>query len=132
MTRRCLMVTRMIIGHTHHHHPSVRLLLTAVSHLTTSSYALALVGQSQSQQKQQRQQRQQRMSRANTNKHRATTVTTDALPYVIDLCPSSDTRLGYQLSSSTSGGGGKGGGGGGGELLIKALGLKKMISDNRQ
>jgi len=106
---------------------SSRLLLTAVSHPTTNSYALALVGQSQSQQKQQRQ---QRMSGANTNKQRATT---DALPYVIDLCPSSDTRLGYRLSSSTSGGGGKGGGGGGGgELLIKALGLKKMISDNNR
>ena len=115
---------------------SSRLLLTAVSHPTTNSYALALVGQSQSQQKRQQLQlrlRQQRMSRANTNKQRATTVTTDALPYFIDLCPSSDTRLGYRLSSSTSGGGGKGGGGGGGgELLIKALGLKKMISDNNR
>ena len=103
---------------------SVRLLLTAVSHSTTNSYALALVGQSQSQQK-----RRQRTSRANANKQRSatTTVTTDALPYVIDLCPSSDTRLGYRLSSSTSGGGGKGG-----ELLIKALGLNKMISDNNR
>jgi hypothetical protein len=108
-----------------------RLLLTAVSHPTTNSYALALlVGKQQSQQSQQKQQQQrqqQRMSRVNTNtkQRRGTTVTTDALPYIIDLCPSFDTRLGYRLSSSSSSGGG-------GELLIKALGLKKMISNMQQ
>ena len=42
-------------------------------------------------------------------------------PFFIDLCPPSDTRLGYRLNKDTDSGGG--------ELLLKALGLKKMLAE---
>jgi 16S rRNA (guanine1516-N2)-methyltransferase len=47
-------------------------------------------------------------------------------PFFVDLCPSSDTRLGYRmnLTSNKSGGGS--------ELLLKALGMKKMLSSDKQ
>ena len=44
-------------------------------------------------------------------------------PFFVDLCPASDTRLGYRmkLNSNKSAGSGN-------ELLLKALGIKKMLS----
>lgn len=47
-------------------------------------------------------------------------------PFFVDLCPSSDTRLGYRmnLTSNKSGSGN--------ELLLKALGMKKMLSLDKQ
>ncbi len=47
-------------------------------------------------------------------------------PFFVDLCPSSDTRLGYRmnLTSNKSGNGN--------EMLLKALGMKKMLSSEQQ
>ena len=42
-------------------------------------------------------------------------------PMFVDLCPPSNTRLGYRMNAA-----------GGGELLLKALGIKKMISDKQE
>lgn len=49
--------------------------------------------------------------------------------YFVDLCPPSDTGLGYRLhkTSRGSGNGSGGSGGGGEELLLRALGIKKML-----
>ncbi|KAL3792058.1 hypothetical protein HJC23_011223 [Cyclotella cryptica] len=46
-------------------------------------------------------------------------------PLFVDLCPPSDTRLGYRMNQMDSSGAG------GEELLLKALGLKKMITDRQ-
>lgn len=47
--------------------------------------------------------------------------------YFVDLCPPTDTGLGYRLHKTSSG---SGSGGGGEELLIRALGIKKMLISN--
>jgi hypothetical protein len=48
-------------------------------------------------------------------------------PFFVDLCPSSDTRLGYRMNSTANKKGGSGC-----ELLLKALGMKKMLSSDKQ
>jgi hypothetical protein len=45
-------------------------------------------------------------------------------PIFVDLCPPTNTRLGYRMQ--------KDGGGSGDELLLKALGLKKMMADDKK
>jgi hypothetical protein len=44
-------------------------------------------------------------------------------PFFVDLCPSSDTRLGYRMNLNSNKSSGSGN-----ELLLKALGIKKMLS----
>lgn len=48
-------------------------------------------------------------------------------PFFLDLCPSSDTRLGYRMNLTSSNKSGSGS-----ELLLKALGMKKLLSSNKQ
>lgn len=43
-------------------------------------------------------------------------------PMFVDLCPPSNTRLGYRMQKES----------GGEELLLKALGLKKMLADKKK
>lgn len=47
-------------------------------------------------------------------------------PFFVDLCPSSDTRLGYRMNLTSNNSGN------GNELLLKALGMKKMLSSDKQ
>lgn len=44
-------------------------------------------------------------------------------PFFVDLCPASDTRLGYRMNLNSNKSAGSGN-----ELLLKALGIKKMLS----
>ncbi|KAL7455895.1 hypothetical protein ACHAWC_007801 [Mediolabrus comicus] len=44
-------------------------------------------------------------------------------PFYVDLCPASDTRLGYRMNLNSNKSSGSGN-----ELLLKALGIKKMLS----
>lgn len=47
-------------------------------------------------------------------------------PFFVDLCPSSDTRLGYRMNATANKSGG------GSELLLRALGMKKILSSDKQ
>ncbi|KAL7524320.1 hypothetical protein ACHAXR_000525, partial [Thalassiosira sp. AJA248-18] len=49
-------------------------------------------------------------------------------PLFVDLCPPPDTRLGYRVNKNT-GSSSSSGDGGGGELLLKALGIKKILAE---
>eukprot|EP01082_Thalassiosira_pseudonana_P002931 g2459.t1 g2459 contig12:171376-172611(+) len=49
-------------------------------------------------------------------------------PFFVDLCPPSDTRLGYRMNRMS---GNQSNGRGGGELLLKALGLGKLLSERQ-
>eukprot|EP01082_Thalassiosira_pseudonana_P003197 g2457.t1 g2457 contig12:164560-165186(+) len=49
-------------------------------------------------------------------------------PFFVDLCPPSDTRLGYRMNRMS---GKQSNGRGGGELLLKALGLGKLLSERQ-
>ena len=88
--------------------------LTAVPYLRINSYALGLSQDESSSNNNKRRKQQQKKKRSRLK------VTE---PYYIDLFPPSDTSLGYRVSS--------GGGSGGGEMLLKALGIKKLMSDKR-
>lgn len=46
-------------------------------------------------------------------------------PFFVDLCPASDTRLGYRMNLNSNKSAGSGN-----ELLLKALGIKKMLSSS--
>jgi len=91
--------------------------LTAIPYPRTNSYALSIstLDQQSSSNKSRRQQKQ-------TKKKKKLKLTE---PFYIDLHPPSDSILGYRMNSSKQ----KNSGGGGSEMLIKALGIKKMISD---
>ena len=87
--------------------------LTAVPYPRTNTYALAIHAVSQSSNNN------NNNSRRNSRKKKMTKLVLD--PVFVDLCPPSDTQLGYRVN--------KKGDGGGGELLIKALGGKKILSE---
>ena len=87
-------------------------LLTAVPCPSTNTYAIAIHANPPLSKKKPREKKQMKLKLD---------------PFFVDLCPSSDTRLGYRmnLTSNKSGGGN--------ELLLKALGIKKMLSsDDKQ
>jgi len=89
--------------------------LTAIPYPRTNSYALSISTLDQ-------------QSSSNKNKRQKQTKKKKlklAEPFYIDLHPPSDSILGYRMNNNKQ----KSSGGGGSEMLIKALGIKKMISD---
>jgi len=88
--------------------------LTAIPYPRTNSYALSISthGQQSSSNKSKRQQKQ-------TKKKKKLKLTE---PFYIDLHPPSDSILGYRMKNNKQKNSGS-------EMLIKALGIKKMISD---
>lgn len=85
-------------------------LLTAVPCPRTNTYAIAIHANPPQSKKKSREKKQTKLKLD---------------PFFVDLCPSSDTRLGYRmnLTSSKSGSGS--------ELLLKALGMKKILSSDK-
>ncbi len=85
-------------------------LLTAIPCPRTNTYAIAIHANPQSKRKA----REKKQNKLKLD------------PFFVDLCPSSGTRLGYRmnLTSNKSGTGN--------ELLLKALGMKKMQSSDKQ
>jgi hypothetical protein len=83
-------------------------LLTAIPYPTVNTYALAIHANS---------------PHPLSSKRRKRKATIKLDPIYVDLCPASNTRLGYRMNQMD---------GGGEELLLKALGLKKMIPDKPQ
>ena len=84
-------------------------ILMAVPCERTSTYAIALHANPQLPKKKSREKKQTKLKLD---------------PFFVDLCPSSDTRLGYRMQLTSNKGGG--------ELLLKALGMKKMLSGDKQ
>lgn len=80
-------------------------LLTTVSYPSANSYALGLHANPQ--------QSSRRRTKSNLKLD----------PMFVDLCPPSNTRLGYRINQKDAAGGE--------ELLLKALGIKKMIADKQ-
>ena len=85
-------------------------LLTAVPCPRTNTYAIAIHANPPQSKKKSREKKQIKLKLD---------------PFFVDLCPSSDTRLGYRmnLTSNKSGSGS--------ELLLKALGMKKILSSDK-
>jgi len=86
-------------------------LLTAVQCPRTNTYAIALHANPPPSKKKSREKKQMKLKLD---------------PFFVDLCPSSDTRLGYRMNLTSNKNGS------GNELLLKALGMKKMLSLDKQ
>ena len=93
--------------------PSCTHLLTAVPCPRTNTYAIAIHANPPLSKKKSREKKQIKKLKLD--------------PFFVDLCPSSDTRLGYRMNSTANKKGGSGC-----ELLLKALGMKKMLSSDKQ
>jgi len=94
--------------------------LTAIPYPRAKSYALAIHHNAESSSGTSKKRRNN-----NTTKKQRKLKIVD--PLYVDLCPPSDTRLGYRMNKNTNSG--DNGGGGGGEMLLKALGLKKLLAE---
>ena len=81
-------------------------ILTAVAYPSTNSYALAIHSN---------------LPQKSSKRQHKTRLKLD--PIFVDLCPPSNTRLGYRMNRKD--------GPGGEELLLKALSLKKVIADKQ-
>jgi len=102
--------------------------LTAISCPRTQSYALALIRDDAIGSPSSSSSNASKRLRQHDKKSRKKKATLE--PLFVDLCPPSNSRLGYRVRRSSADNR-KNGGGGGEELLLKALGIKKMLTGKK-